>query len=151
LSKDDVAGLDPVPISFGEVGWIWVARFPTGFAPWIDCGDDLFVQFFPDWRDHRWTSRMDLACGKIGDQTGGSSVRNFNHVETQLFGGGSSWLSLGIGEPGRVRPPITVEAEDDATFPGAAAAFGLALGLATDFAGNGEVWSRRQNPAVSEC
>jgi hypothetical protein len=37
------------------------------------------------------------------------SVGNHNHVEAQL--GGSGLVGLGMGKPGRVRPPITVEAE----------------------------------------
>src|ERR1019366_7329522 len=44
------------------------------------------------------------------------SVGNHNHVEPQLFGGGSGPVGLGLGKPGRVRPPITVEAEH-AGFP----------------------------------
>jgi hypothetical protein len=56
---------------------------------------------------------MDLASREFGDEFGGSSVGDFNHVEAQLFGGGSGLVGLGMGEPGRVRPPITVEAEHD--------------------------------------
>jgi hypothetical protein len=60
LGKDEVAGLDGGP-SLRKVSQEWGASVLTGFAPWIDGGDDLLVQVFPDWRDHRWTGRMDLA------------------------------------------------------------------------------------------
>jgi hypothetical protein len=116
LGKDDVAWLDGVPITAGKIGSDWLARVLTGFTVRIDGSDNLFVQVFPDWRDHRWASRMDLASREFGDEFGGSSVGNHNHVEAQLFGGSSRWLSLGRREPGRVRPPITVEAEHD-NFP----------------------------------
>jgi hypothetical protein len=113
LGKDDVAGLDGIPITAGEIGSDWLARVLTGFTVRIDGGDDLFVQVFPDWRDHRWASRMNLASREFGDEISRYSVGNHNHVEAQLFGGGSGLIGLGMGKPGRVRPPITVEAEHD--------------------------------------
>ena len=112
LGKDEMAGLDGGP-TFRKVGQDWGIWFLAGFASWIEGGNDPLVQIFPDWRDHRWTGRMDLACGKLGDQIGGSPVGDLDYVEAQLFGGGAGWLSLSMGKPGRVRPPITVEAEDD--------------------------------------
>jgi hypothetical protein len=112
LGKDKVAGLDRGP-TFRKVGQDWGAWVVAGFTSRIEGGDDLLVQVFPDWWDHRWASRMDLARRKLGDQIGGRPIPDLDHVEAQLFGGGSSWLSLSMGEPARVRPPITVEAEDD--------------------------------------
>jgi hypothetical protein len=56
---------------------------------------------------------MDLARREFGDEISRYSVGNHNHVEAQLFGGGSGLVGLGMGKPGRVRPPITVEAEHD--------------------------------------
>ena len=88
-------------------------EFLTGFASWIDGGDDLLVQVFPDWRDHRWPGRMDLASRKFGDEISGRSVGDLNHVEAQLFGGSSRLVGLGMREPGCVGPPISVEAEHD--------------------------------------
>jgi hypothetical protein len=79
----------------------------------IDSGDDFLVQVFPDWRDHRWTGRMDLASRKFLDKIGRPSVGDFDYVEAQLFGGNSRLVDLGVREPGRVGPPITVEAEHD--------------------------------------
>jgi hypothetical protein len=111
LGKDEVAGLDRGPSLRKVQDWgAWVV---AGFASWIDGGDDPLVQIFPDRRDHRWASRMNLPGRDLGDQIGGSPVGDLDHVEAELFGGGSSWLSLSMREPGRVRPPITVEAEDD--------------------------------------
>ena len=112
LGKDEVAGPDRGP-TFRKVGQDWGIWFLAGFASSIEGGDDLLVQVFPDWRDHRWACRMDPARRDLGDQIGGSPVRDLDHVEAELFGGGSSWLSLSMREPARVRPPITVEAEDD--------------------------------------
>jgi hypothetical protein len=37
-----------------EIASAWVL---AGFTSWIEGGDDLLVQIFPDWRDHRWASR----------------------------------------------------------------------------------------------
>ena len=56
---------------------------------------------------------MDLASRKFADEIGRRSVGDLDHVEAQLFGGGSRLVGLGMGEPGRVGPPITVEAEHD--------------------------------------
>jgi hypothetical protein len=112
LDKDEVARLDRGP-SLRKVGQDWGAWVLAGFASWIEGGDNLLVQVFPDWRDHRWASRMDLARRDFGDQIGGSPVRDLDHVEAKLLGGSPGWLSLGMGKPGSVRPPITVEAEDD--------------------------------------
>ena len=112
LGEDEVPRLDGGP-SAGEVGHDWLARFLPSFAVWIDGGDDFLVQVFPDWRDHRWTGRMDLASRKFRDEIGRPSVGDLDHVEAQLFGGSSRLVGLGMGEPGRVGPPITVEAEHD--------------------------------------
>ena len=95
LGEDDVPRLDGVPISTGEIGCDWLARFLAGFTVRIDGGDDLLVQVFPDWRDHRWTGRMDLASRKFGYEIGGTAVGDVDHVEAQLFGG-SRRLGLGI-------------------------------------------------------
>ena len=107
-----MAGLDGGP-SLRKISHGWLARVLTGFASRIDGGDDLLVQVFPNWRDHRWASRMDLASRKFGDEIGSCSVGDLDHVEAQLIGGGSGLVGLGMGKPGRVRPPITVEAEHD--------------------------------------
>ena len=102
LGKDEVAGLDGGP-SLGKVGQDWGARVVAGFASWIDGGDDILVQIFPDWRDHRWASRMDLARRKFGDQIGGSSVRDLDHVEAELFGRGAGWLYRRANSIARLR------------------------------------------------
>ena len=96
LGKDDVAGLDGVPITAGEIGSDWLARVLTGFAAWIDGGDDLFVQVFSDWRNHRWAGRMDLASWEFPDKIGRPAVGDLDHVEVQLFGGGSGRVGLGL-------------------------------------------------------
>src|SRR5450759_5559800 len=54
LGEDNVAWLYGVPPSAGEIGCDWLARVVTGFPVRMDGGDDLFVQVFPNWRDHRW-------------------------------------------------------------------------------------------------
>jgi hypothetical protein len=56
---------------------------------------------------------MDLASRKFLDKIGRPSVGDFDYVEAQLFGGNSRLVDLGVREPGRVGPPITVEAEHD--------------------------------------
>ena len=56
---------------------------------------------------------MDLASRELDDEIGGTAVGDVDHVEAQLFGGSSRLVGLGMREPGRVGPPITVEAEHD--------------------------------------
>jgi hypothetical protein len=56
---------------------------------------------------------VDLASREFGDEISRCSVGDLDHVEAQLFCGGSGLVGLGMGEPGRVGPPITVEAEYD--------------------------------------
>jgi hypothetical protein len=56
---------------------------------------------------------MDLASREFGDEISCCSVGDLDHVEAQLFGGNSCLVGLGVREPGRVGPPITVEAEHD--------------------------------------
>ena len=109
-----MAGLDGVPISAGEIGCRSARLSSCPASPcWIDGGDDFLVQVFPDWRDHRWTGRMDLASRKFLDKIGRPSVGDFDYVEAQLFGGNSCLVGLGMREPGRVGPPISIEAEHD--------------------------------------
>ena len=112
LGENKVARLDGGP-GLRKVGHDRRTGILPGFAAWIDGSDNLLVQVFPDRRDHRWASRMDLASREFGDEISRCSIGNHNHVEAQLFGGGSGLVGLGMGKPGRVRPPITVEAEHD--------------------------------------
>jgi hypothetical protein len=56
---------------------------------------------------------MDLASREFGDEISSSSVGHLDHVEAQLFGGSSRLVDLGMREPGRMRPPISVKAEHD--------------------------------------
>ena len=113
LGEDDVAWLYGVPPSAREIGCDWLARVVTGFPVRIDGGDNLLVQVFSDWRDHRWAGRMDLASREFPDKIGCPAVGNVDHVEVQLFGGGSRLVGLGMRELGCPGPPITVEAEHD--------------------------------------
>jgi hypothetical protein len=107
-----VARLDGGP-RLRKISHGWLAGFFARFTVRIDGGDDRFVQIFPDWRDHRWASRVDLASREFGYEISRYSVGHLDHVEAQLFCGGSGLVGLGMGEPGRMRPPITVEAEHD--------------------------------------
>src|SRR5450759_2819824 len=113
LGEDNVAWLDGVPPSAGEIGCDWLARVVTGFPVRIDGGDDLLVQVVPDWRDHRWAGRMDLASWEFSDKIGRPAVGDLDYVKVQLFRGGSSRVGLGMREPGCPGPPITVEAKHD--------------------------------------
>src|SRR5450759_4101226 len=86
LGEDDVAWLDGVPPSAGEIGCDWLARVVTGFPVRIDGGDNLLVQVFSDWRNHCWAGRMDLASREFSYEIGCPAVGDLDYVEVQLFG-----------------------------------------------------------------
>jgi hypothetical protein len=56
---------------------------------------------------------MDLASRESRYEVSGSSIGHLDYVEAQLFGSSSRLVGLGLREPGRVGPLITVEAEHD--------------------------------------
>jgi hypothetical protein len=56
---------------------------------------------------------MDLARRELGDEIGGVTVGDLNHVEAQLFCGGSRLIGLDMGEPGRAGPVVIAEAKHD--------------------------------------